>query len=68
MQKTQVNGILEEFLSLRLQFLWTLLREDKPLKKPLSLIFIHCHIVIIDGTRVKIVYTVLLKYGLQYIY
>ena len=67
MQKKQVNGILEKFLSLGLQFFWTFLPEDKPLKKPLSLIFIHCHIVVIDGTRVKTVYTVLLKYGHQYI-
>ena len=35
-QKKQVNGILVKFLSLRLQFLWTLLREDKPLKKSLT--------------------------------
>ena len=42
--------------------LWTLLQEKKSLKKSLSLMFIHCHIVVIDGARMKIC-TVLLKYG-----
>ena len=51
MQKKQVNGILEKLLSLCLKFLWTLLREGKPLKKSMSLIFIHYHIVVIDGAR-----------------
>ena len=51
MQKKQVNVILEMFLSLCLKFLWTLLREGKPLKKSMSLIFIHYHIVVIDGAR-----------------
>ena len=41
----------------------TLLQERKPLKKSLSLMLIHCHIVLIDDARMKIVCTVLLKYG-----
>ena len=41
----------------------TLLQERKPLKKSLSLMFIHCHIVLMDDARMKIICTVLLKYG-----
>ena len=54
MQKKQVNWILEKFISLCLKFLWTLLRDRKPLKKSLCLMFIRCHMVVIDGARMKI--------------